>query len=85
MEQPKKRLVEALVQKVRDLPEEEVAKVVAFADRLQNESAESGAERGSARAIYRAIDHSGPLRFEPGELEALLADVEEMRDLDERG
>ncbi|MGH3086543.1 MAG: hypothetical protein ACRDSJ_04410 [Rubrobacteraceae bacterium] len=82
MQQPKEHLVETLIEKVRALPVNEVAKVVAFADRLRNES--NPPERGSSRAISLALDERGPLQFESGELDALLADIEETRNLDPR-
>jgi hypothetical protein len=39
-------------------------------------------ERGSAEAILQAQDRVAPLLFEPGELDALLAEIDEMRNLD---
>jgi hypothetical protein len=80
----KDRLVKTLLQNVRDLPESEVAKVLAFAEHLREDSA-APPERGSSRAISRALDEGGSLHFEPGELDALLSDIEDMRNLDERG
>lgn len=77
--------METLLENVRDLPEHEVAKVLAFAEHLREDSAGDAPERGSSRAISRALDENDPLRFEPGELDALLADIEEMRAMDERG
>lgn len=85
MRRPKDRLMETLLENVRDLPEHEVAKVLAFAEHLREESSEDAPELGSARAISHALDEDGPLEFEPGELDTLLADIENMRDMDERG
>ena len=40
-----------------------------------------------AEAILQALEEGGPLQFEPGELEAILQDIEWSRDsdLDEHG
>jgi len=38
--------------------------------------------RGSAEAILHALDQAGPLQFEPGELESLLAEIQALLELD---
>ena len=47
---------------------------------MQNETLPS--ETGSAASILKVIEEVGPLEFAEGELERLLADLEEMRLLD---
>lgn len=83
----KSQLTERLLATVRALPDDKVAAVLDFADYLQSKVDPSQPPRGSAEAILRALDEVGPLQFEPGELEALLEDIERSResDLDEHG
>jgi hypothetical protein len=37
---------------------------------------------GSAEAILAALDAAGPLEFEQGELDTLLSEIEQLRELD---
>ncbi len=38
--------------------------------------------RGSAEAVLEALEQVGPLQFAPGELDALLAEIQTMREMD---
>lgn len=67
---------------VRDLPADKVAEVLDSAGYLRDKYGQARPERGSAEAIFRALDEVGPLEFEPGELETLLAEIERLRDSD---
>ena len=85
MEPTKERLTKRLAAEIQDLPEDKLLIVLHFVEHLQDTA--DRPERGSAEAISRALDRGGPLQFEPGELDDLLADIERMRemDLEERG
>ena len=87
MEQGKAWLTERIVEAVQELPEEKMAEVLDFAAYLQSKYAARRAERGSPEAILQALRETGGLQFEPGELDALLAEIEESResDLADRG
>ena len=67
---------------VRDLPPEKIRQVIDFADYLRSRYAPDGPERGSVEAILQALEQAGPLQFAPGELNALLADIQTMREMD---
>lgn len=58
---------------VRDLPADKVAEVLDFAAYLRDKYGQDCPKRGSAEAILDALDEVGPLEFEPGELDSLLA------------
>lgn len=90
MEPTKEELTERLVSEVRHLPEDKILAILHFAGYLRTSSGlrpQDPERRGSAAEILQALDQAGPLRFDPGELDALLADIEHMReaDLQERG
>jgi len=72
-------LVEQLTGKLRKLPDEKVREVMDFVEFLESKE-QRQPQRGSAEAILR---HVGGWQFEPGELEALLADIERMRDMED--
>jgi hypothetical protein len=84
MEETKERLLNQLVAVVRELPEDKLLEVYDFAGYLQSKYSNQQPERGSAEAI---LPHAGKLHFEPGELDQLLAEIEQMRlmDLEEHG
>ena len=67
---------------MRDLPPEKIRQVIDFADYLRSRYAPDGPERGSVEAILQALEQAGPLQFAPGELNALLADIQTMREMD---
>lgn len=80
MKPTKERLTKRLIAEIKDLPEDELLMVLRFVERLGDVSDQP--ERGSAEAIFQALDEVGPLRFEPGELDALLKDIEHAREMD---
>ncbi len=84
MEQTKERLLDRLVETARELPEDKLIEVVDFAGYLQSQYSRRQPERGSPEAILK---HVGKFHFEPGELDQLLAEIEQMRlmDLEEHG
>ena len=90
MAQSKAQLTERLLAAVQGLPEDKVAEVLDFAGYLQSKFGQHRPPRGSAEAILQALqalEEVGPLQFDPGELEAILEDIERARDsdLDEHG
>ena len=64
-----------------ELPADKVQEVVDFASYLRHRYG-STPKRGSARAILQALETTGPLEFEKGELETLLEELETMRQID---
>lgn len=84
MEQTKERLLDRLAETARELPEDKLIEVVDFAGYLRSQYSQRQPERGSPEAILR---HAGRFHFEPGELDQLLAEIEQMRlmDLEEHG
>lgn len=87
METEKEQLARRLIAAVRDLPEDKVLTILHFAEYLQSAAGPRRSERGTADEILHALDEVGPLRFEPGELDTLLEDIEHAREMDlqERG
>lgn len=85
MEPTREQLTDRLVAAIQDLPEDKIIAALHFVEHLQGTTVRP--ERGSAEAISQALDRVGPLQFDPGELDDLLADIERMRemDLEERG
>ena len=67
------RLLKGLTSKLQELPEDRLQEVVDF---LQSRPIQQP-ERGSPEAL---LQHVGTWSFEPGELDRLLADIEEMRE-----
>ena len=80
MEQSKEQLTDRLVAAVQDFPTDKIFVVLDFVGYLHSKYSQRHPERGSAEAIMQALEEVGPLQFEPGELDALLADIERMRD-----
>ncbi|MDQ4078439.1 MAG: DUF2281 domain-containing protein [Chloroflexota bacterium] len=66
-----------------DLPADKVQEVVDFASYLRHRYS-AIPQRGSATAILHALEKLGPLEFEEGELDALLDEIEAMRQMDMR-
>ena len=85
--QTKERLLDQLVEAARELPEDRLLEVLDFASYLQSRYSHRRPERGSPEAILQALERSGGLQFEPGELDQLLEEIEQMRlmDLEEHG
>lgn len=82
MEQTKERLLNRLMAMAQELPEEKLIEVFDFAGFLQSKYSNRQPERGSAEAILQALERTGPLQFEPGELDALLNEIEQSRAMD---
>jgi hypothetical protein len=70
------RLLKGLTSKLQELPEDRLQEVVDFVDFLQSRPIQQS-ESGSPEAL---LQHVGTWSFEPGELDRLLADIEEMRE-----
>ena len=66
-----------------ELPTDKVQELVDFAFYLRHRYG-SPRKRGSAGAILQALETTGPLEFEEGELDTLLDEMEVMRQLDLR-
>lgn len=81
-ETSKEQLIDRLAAAIQELPTEKVISVLDFVGYLQSRYSQRQPERGSAEAILQALKQTGPLQFEPGELDALLADIERMREMD---
>lgn len=73
--------VEELETILAELPADKVQEVVDFASYLRQRYT-STLQRGSAGAILQALEKTGPLEFEEGELNALLHEIEAMRQMD---
>jgi len=69
-----------LVAAVRDLPPEKVFRVIDFAGYLHGKYTSGALRRGSAEAVLQALAQVGPLQFEPGELDTLLAEIQTTRE-----
>ena len=72
----------SLAEAVRDLPPERIRQVIDFADYLRSRYVPAAPRQGSAEAVLQALEQVGPLQFAPGELDALLAEVQMMREMD---
>jgi hypothetical protein len=79
MEQTKERLLDQLVETARELPKDKLLEILDFAGYLQSRYGQRRPERGSPEAILK---HAGKFQFEPGELDQLLAEIEQMRLMD---
>lgn len=71
-------LLEQLNEKLRDRPDEELRKVLAFVESLAG-SHPPDAPQGSAERILPLV---GSLSFDEGELDELLSDIQHSRELD---
>jgi len=87
MDQIKERLLDQLVETARELPEDRLLAVLDFVGYLQSRYSQRRPRRGSPEAILQALERIGPLQFEPGELDQLLEEIEQMRlmDMEEHG
>ena len=77
-----------LLEIAQELPDDKLVEVLDFVEFLHARyAAPPQPKRGSPEAILQALERVGPLQFEPGELDRLLAEIEEMRlmDLKEHG
>jgi len=84
MDQIKERLLDQLVETARELPEDRLLAVLDFVGYLQSRYSQRRPQRGSPEAI---LQHVRKCQFEPGELDRLLHEIEQMRlmDLEENG
>jgi hypothetical protein len=64
-----------------ELPPSKVQELFDFALYLHQQYAPA-ARRGTAEAILNSLDTLGPLKFEAGELDELLLEIEQMRQMD---
>jgi hypothetical protein len=65
-----------------DLPPAQIAALADFAGYLLSKHQRVHPRRGSAEALLAALQKFGPLQFEPGELDAILKEIEQARELD---
>jgi hypothetical protein len=79
---PKQELVEHLKSIAQALPREQIVALVDFAEYLHTKHLAEQPRRGSIDAFLEFLDRAGPLQFEPGELDRILAEIEQARDLD---
>lgn len=71
-------LLRDLTGKLQELPEDRLREVLDFVDFLRSHRIQQS-NRGSPEALLR---HVGTWSFAPGELDRLLADIQEMREMD---
>ena len=71
-------LLRDLAGKLQELPEDRLREVLDFVDFLRSNRIQQS-NRGSPEALLR---HVGTWSFAPGELDRLLADIQEMREMD---
>jgi hypothetical protein len=76
------RIESRLITAVRGLPLARVRQVIDFADYLRTKYTADVPRRGSPEVILQALEQTGPLQFAPGELDALLAEVQALREMD---
>ena len=78
----KQQMETCLAASVQDLPPDKILQVIDFADYLRSKYAPDTPKRGSAEAILQALEQVGPVQFAAGELNALLAEIQTMREMD---
>ena len=71
-------LLRDLADKLQELPENRLREVLDFVDFLRSHQLQQS-NRGSPEALLR---HVGTWSFAPGELDRLLADIQEMREME---
>ncbi len=79
MAEPDDAFLDQLAAAVAHLPPDKRHEVLDFAGYLQQKYGTQSPPRGSAEAI---LPYAGSFEFAPGELEQLLAEIEQLRDLD---
>lgn len=77
---PKQDLLAQLITIANDLPPEQIEALADFAEYLRAKYPSEKPERKTTETIIEALERVGPLEFEPGELEAILAEIQQMRD-----
>ena len=70
--------VAGLASKLQELPEDRLREVLNFVDVLRSHQLQQS-NRGSPEALLR---HVGTWSFAPGELDRLLADIQEIREME---
>ena len=78
----KQQIDTRLATAVQGLPPEKIFQVIDFANYLRSKYAPDAPQRGSVEVILQALEQVGPLQFAPGELDALLAEIQTMREMD---
>jgi hypothetical protein len=78
----KQQIETCLAASVQDLPPDKILQVIDFAGYLRSKYAPDTPKRGSAEAVLQALEQVGPLQFAAGELNALLAEIQTMREMD---
>lgn len=71
-------LLKKLTDRLEELPEEKLGEVLDFVDFLQTRL-ETKPERGTPEAL---LAHAGSWNFEPGELDRLLNNIQDLRDME---
>ena len=71
-------LLRDLAGKLQELPEDRLREVLDFVDFLRSHQLQQS-KRGSPEAL---LQHVGTWSFAPGELDRLLADIQEMREME---
>jgi len=71
-------LLKELTGKLQELPEDRLQEVLDFVDFLRSRPIQQP-KRGSPEAL---LGHAGTWSFEPGELDRLLAEIQEMREME---
>ena len=77
----KQAVKERLSQVIDALPVEKAEAVLDYAEYLEAKQAQADLQTGTFDALLKAVEKYGGLRFEPGELEQLLAEIDEARHL----
>ncbi|MBI1801591.1 MAG: hypothetical protein HY259_14825 [Chloroflexi bacterium] len=78
----KEQLIDKLAETASELPTEKVYELLDFAGYLDSHYSQRRPPRGSPEAILEALERVGPLIFEPGELERILKEIQDARELD---
>jgi hypothetical protein len=78
----KQQMETCLSAAVQDLPPEKILQVIDFAGYLRSKYAPDTPKRGSVEAVLQALEQVGPLQFAVGELNARLAEIQIMREMD---
>lgn len=71
-------LIKELSDKIKDLPEDNIREVIDFVEFLKSKK-ERG-EKGSPEVILR---HSGSWKFQKGELDNILGEIQKLREIEE--
>ncbi|OGL38445.1 MAG: hypothetical protein A2042_08460 [Candidatus Schekmanbacteria bacterium GWA2_38_11] len=72
-------LTKEIYDKIKELPEDKVREVIDFIEFLKSKKG-NGAKRGLPEAILK---HIGVWRFDKGELDSLLEEIQNLRDVED--